>query len=246
MRYIKTFIKTICFSVSVFFLQGCSDVGIIKKKTMVSIVQDMYLADQYIEKTPHLRAQTDSLFVYPAILAKYGYTMDDYANSIRYWLQQGEEYNSILELAQEAMEEKVNVMEVEILRQQRLAIGPQRWWALDSARRVAPEELLYDRLLRGVRWLVIPGERLQKWAMMDSAIVDIPQNPAWWINNMVCMDRDYTDYLIFETRKGVKAGGGTSAVKNPRRGPENLRPYTRPGLFDKKDMKEPEEASEWK
>ena len=196
MRGILTFIYAICFLMSVLLLQGCSQEGIIGKKTMAAIVEEMFIADQYLDKTPDMLAQTDSLSVYPAILAKYGYTVEDYRNSIEYWLQEGGEYNNILKAAQKSMEEKVDRLDILVQKARNEKKSLDKWWALDSVRKVEPVELLYDPLLRGVRWLVVPGERLQKWNMLDSAVVDIPQNPVWWQNNMVAPERKFNTFMV--------------------------------------------------
>ena len=76
MHIIKTYIKAVCFFAALLLFQGCLQDGVIDKATMSRIVMEMYLADQYIEGNPQMRAQTDSLAVYPAIMEKYGYTLE--------------------------------------------------------------------------------------------------------------------------------------------------------------------------
>lgn len=213
MDCIKTYIKAVCSIVAVVLLQGCSDDGIIKKQTMSSIIMEMFLADQYIEDNPDMRAQTDSMTVYPAIVAKYGYTMEEYSNSIRYWLQEGEEYGNILKDAQKAMEERADFLNEQIREIELLRRGPERWWALDSVRRVDANEFLYDHLLRGVRWLVVPGEKLPGWKMLDSAVVDIPQNPVWWSNNMIVPERGYETFFVMGTEEDKKTECETDGKK---------------------------------
>lgn len=195
MRCILTFVKCAFSCLLLLILVGCGEKGIIGKKTMVAVTKDIYLADQFIEQNPDMRAQADSLTVYPAILAKYGYTPDDYSRSVGYYLQKGESYSRILKEAQRQLEERVEILDREIARLRILEAGPTRWWALDSVRNIATQELVYDPVLRGVRWLVIPGEKLERWKFNDSAVVDIPENPIWWNNNIqVPLEREHFTY----------------------------------------------------
>lgn len=196
MRIVPTYIKLICLLVCILLVQGCSKDGIIRTKDMTSIIVDMYLADQYIDRNPQMRGQTDSLFVYPAIVEKYGYSMEEYVNSVKYYLQEDGMYNTILKDAMDIVDERVDVLDIQIAEIEKLRRGPVKWWALDSVRRVAPDELLYDKMLRGLRWLVLGKEELVKWNFRDSAIVDIPQNPQWWMNNMDEPQREFTEFFV--------------------------------------------------
>ena len=195
MHCISTLVRTALFCILILISVGCKERGVIGKKAMIAIVKDIYLADQAIEQNPDLRAQTDSLTVYPAILAKYGYTTDDYSKSVAYYLQKGESYSKLLKEAQKQIEARVEVLDQEIARLRILSQGPKRWWALDSVRTMDTQELVYDPLLRGIRWLVVPDEKLEKWKINDSAVVDIPQNPIWWDNNIqVPLEREHFTY----------------------------------------------------
>lgn len=196
MRCIFTYLRTVLPCIFLLSLAGCAKEGIIGRKTMAEITREMFLADQYIEKRPHLMAQTDSDVVYPAILGKYGYTPEDYSNSVAYYLSKGEAYNRILKQVQAQVEERMQILDDMIDRERTISAGPSKWWALDSVRSIKTDELVYDPLLRGVRWLVIPNEKLEKWKINDSAVVDIPQNPIWWDNNIqVPLEREHFTYF---------------------------------------------------
>ena len=205
MKHIYIFIRTVLLSALIFLSQGCSEEGIIPEKIMASITMETYLADQYIEIRPQLRAQTDSLTVYPAIVAKYGYTMDEYTNSIRYYLQEGGTYTRIVRSAFRQLEKRNSELDALFDQQTRMKQLARRstlqyidrWWAIDSLKTVVQEELKYDPVLRAVRWQVVPNEKLVKWKITDSAVVDIPQNPQWWSNNLnVPAKRKYTDFYV--------------------------------------------------
>lgn len=202
MGYIKTILKQILPIVVVASVVGCGKMGIISKGTMSDIVAQMYLADQFVERNPDMRGQTDSLAVYPAVIEMNGHTVDEYRESIRYYLQRDDEYNKILKNAMTLLEEHAKVLDVELRRLERFRRGPTKWWALDSVRSMNPSELLYNPVMRGVRWMVIPNEEVVKWAVGDSAIVDIPQNPEWWINNInVPLERRFSKYFFGDTQE---------------------------------------------
>lgn len=196
MQRIHISIKTIFTALCLAMLQACSDGPAISEKNMVGIVKEIYLADQYIDQTPDIMAQTDTLRVYPAIIEKYGYTVEDYENSLRYYLQKDDIYLKILAKAKDELSEVADELDRQIAEIERIRRGPVKWWALDSVNRVAPDELLYDKMLRGLRWLVMPEKELVKWRMQDSAIVDMPQNPQWWKNNMEEQRRDFMDFFV--------------------------------------------------
>lgn len=200
MGYIKTILKPILAVVVAYVVAGCGNEGVISKDAMARIVAEMYLADQYIERNPDMRGQTDSLAVYPAVIERNGHTVEEYYASVRHYLQKDDEYNKILKSAMASMEEYVKVLDEEIIRLEKLRRGPSKWWALDSVRKMNPSELLYNPVMRGVRWMVIPQEKLVKWAMGDSAVVDIPQNPIWWENTLnVPLDRKFSTYFYGDT-----------------------------------------------
>ena len=202
MGYIKTILKQILPIVVVASVTGCGKMGIISKGTMSDIVAEMYLADQFIEHTPDMRGQTDSLAVYPAVIERNGHTVEEYSASVRYYLQRDDEYNKILKRAMISLEEHSKVVEVELRRLEKFRRGPKKWWALDSVRSMNPSELLYNPVMRGVRWMVIPKERIVKWAMGDSAVVDIPQNPEWWKNNINApLSRGFRTYFFGDTEQ---------------------------------------------
>jgi len=182
-------------------LGSCSKKGIIGKKDMVSIIQEMYLADQYIEMNPDMRAMTDSLRVYPAIFAKYGYTVEDYSNSLRYYLQKSDTYNKILSTASDKLDTRMKKLEEEEERIRLSIIEMEHWWALDSLKSTQARDLVYDPLLRGVRWLVLQDKDFEVWTVLDSAVVDIPSNPQWWANNMDAASRSFGTFCVAPEEK---------------------------------------------
>ncbi len=204
MEYVLKFIKIGCLFLYSIALVGCGpkkggDV-IIGKRTMSRIISEIYLADQFINHNPDMRAQSDSMYVYPAIVEKYGYTIQDYENSIKYYLQDHDAYSRILKSSRQILDKRHDELEKLVQNQVEERVWRlEKWWGLDSTRKVDPVELKYDPLLRSIRWMVIPDETLQKWSMRDSAKVDIPQNPLWWETTANPPKREFSTFMVNET-----------------------------------------------
>lgn len=218
MGYIRTILKPILAVVVAYAVMGCGGKGIINKDAMSRIVAQMYLADQYVERNPDMNGQTDSLAVYQAVIERNGHTVEEYYASVKHYLQKDDEYNKILKRAMSSMEEYLKVLDAEVLRLEKLRRGPTKWWALDSVRKMNPSELLYNPVMRGVRWMVIPQEKIEKWTMGDSAVVDIPVNPLWWENTLNApLSRRFSTYFYGDTtsveeRQVVKAVSDSTAT----------------------------------
>ena len=61
----------------------------IPEKKMVSILVDIHLADGVMQtdQTSHMHGYVDSIQVYGPIIEKYGYTMDEFRNSIGQYME---------------------------------------------------------------------------------------------------------------------------------------------------------------
>lgn len=198
MRNIATFVSVVCLMMLLFILAGCKEEGVIDRKDMSAIISEMFLVDQVLEDDNRLRMQADSMLVYPAIMSKYGYTLEEFETSVRYYLSEGESYSEILKDAKERLVKRENELKRIIKEMHDIPYGTglKEWWATDSVKVVDPQEFLYDKLLRSVRWMVMEGQMKQSWKMLDSAIVDIPENPQWWINTLLPGEREYRSIII--------------------------------------------------
>ena len=201
MEYILKVIKIVCLALCPIVFCSCGaeegeDV-VIGRKTMSRIISEMYLADQYIDRDPIMEAQADTMFVYRAILEKYGYTIHDYRYSLKYYLQDHDLYSQILKSSRAILDKRHDELELLLAEERKIRdFRLEKWWGLDSVRRADPAELKYDPLLRGIRWIVIPKENLQSWKTSDSAIVDIPQNPLWWDITANMPKREYKTFIV--------------------------------------------------
>lgn len=78
---------------------ACSKSGILSKNDVADIMFEMFLTDEYAKKYPNVNKAADSLLLYQHIFDKYGCSLEDYRNSIRYYIADEKAYNYILERA---------------------------------------------------------------------------------------------------------------------------------------------------
>lgn len=84
-------------------VSGCKGEGIIPAGDMVNIHYEMYLVESAIGIKPGYVPQSDSVQLYLPIIEKYGYSLEEYNNSFRYYLHDPEELVVILKKVQEKL-----------------------------------------------------------------------------------------------------------------------------------------------
>ena len=80
-----------------FFAASCSDRMPVPRKVMQRIYFDMMLADSFVETEPHARMASDSIAVYPPLIEKYGYTVEQFLASQEILLKDPEKMSKIFE-----------------------------------------------------------------------------------------------------------------------------------------------------
>lgn len=102
---------------------ACNKVRVIPREDMVSLYKDMYMADQWIKDAGNRMRKADTSYVYRPILARYGYTEDDFRASIDYYTDRPKEFAGIFEqVVEDFKEAKRVVSEKENLLRQRDSI----------------------------------------------------------------------------------------------------------------------------
>lgn len=76
---------------------ACSKPMIISKEEMVGLYKEMYMADQWIKDAGNRLRMADTSYVYRPILAKHGFTEDDFRASIDYYTDRPKEFAGIFE-----------------------------------------------------------------------------------------------------------------------------------------------------
>lgn len=76
-------------------LISCTKEGIIPRSEMKAILTQMYESDQVVIGNQDIRGMADSLFVYEAIFNSFGYTSEDYFNSLNYYLSDPRDFSKM-------------------------------------------------------------------------------------------------------------------------------------------------------
>ena len=83
---------------------------VIPRSKLARIYAEMLVTDQWIISTPKIRNIADTSLVYDPILEKYGYTPEDYQQSVMYYLNDPERFSRILRTSGELLDKELKVM----------------------------------------------------------------------------------------------------------------------------------------
>ena len=98
---------------------ACSRGGVIPQKDMVRIYKDLYMADQWIKEATTRSRVADTSYVYRPIIARYGYTEDDFRASIDYYTDRPKEFAGIFEMVAGELNKDKKVVELKEKEQRR-------------------------------------------------------------------------------------------------------------------------------
>ncbi len=85
---------------------SCAPRADIPVKRMIEIYYEIALLDQYVDNYPEMRTQSDSMRVYAPLLDKYGYTEEEFINSIHFYLRDPESFLRIIESVNQKLGER--------------------------------------------------------------------------------------------------------------------------------------------
>jgi hypothetical protein len=80
---------------------------VIPRAKLAEIYAEMFLTDQWISSTHSVRRQVDTSLVYEPILARYGYTSDDYRRSVDKYMNDPERFSRILRTTGQILDERL-------------------------------------------------------------------------------------------------------------------------------------------
>lgn len=86
---------------------------VIPKENMAEIYAEMYVLDQWLDENRSLRREADTSLVYAPVLDKYGYTYDDYLNSVNVYMKDPTRYSRILRRTSEILGSRLTELKVE-------------------------------------------------------------------------------------------------------------------------------------
>lgn len=86
---------------------------VIPREKMAEIYAEMYVLDQWLDENRSLRREADTSLVYAPVLDKYGYTYDDYLNSVNVYMKDPTRYSRILRRTSEILGSRLAELRVE-------------------------------------------------------------------------------------------------------------------------------------
>ncbi len=86
---------------------------VIPKEKMAEIYAEMYVMDQWLDDNRSLRREADTSLVYAPVLEKYGYTYDDYLNSVSAYMKDPTRYSRILRRTSEILNGRLSELKAE-------------------------------------------------------------------------------------------------------------------------------------
>lgn len=110
----KALAAVACLAVCV--LSGCSRrAKVISREDMVDIYADMLIADQWLsdQGSSYLR-KSDTTMFYEPIFNSYGYTTEDFRNSVYHYLDDPERYSKLLKKVEAKLQARADVLQAEI------------------------------------------------------------------------------------------------------------------------------------
>lgn len=177
--------------------------NVISPNKMAVIVSELYMADQYVDFNAAYIASMDSVKLYDGVMARHGYTFEDYVNSVEYYLQKGDELQRIYSHARRILNEKKNTVALKISKR---TTEYKQWWATDSIAKRDINDLWKEPYLRNINNLIFP-EGKYLWVFTDTTEFDTPIHHRWWdniFNAPARADKSYPvllrDYLLYNER----------------------------------------------
>ncbi len=86
---------------------------VIPKEKMAEIYAERYVLDQWLDDNRSLRREADTSLVYAPVLEKYGYTYDDYLNSVNAYMKDPTRYSRILRRTSEILGDRLTELKAE-------------------------------------------------------------------------------------------------------------------------------------
>lgn len=175
------------------FLASCGD-SLIPRGKMSRIIADLYVTDRYVFSYHDLMKSADTSKLYEPIINKYGYTTQDFVNTIGYYVERPAKLKTIYANAKLILQAEFASAEAEVARKRSL---DSLLVEIEIRFSQSAEAKIEDSHSRAIRWIYFPG-KTQKWssAVPDSIAVryDAPVSAWWWSNNMKTIQKPFNQY----------------------------------------------------
>lgn len=106
--------KVLAYTLVVFLLllvSGCKRPRLMSEKTFSRVLEEMLLADIWLEEHPDNNAQADTSLFYDEIFSRHGYRFIDYDSTLSYYMANPEKYREVLEIALERVQDKIEKLD---------------------------------------------------------------------------------------------------------------------------------------
>lgn len=153
---------------------SCKREKVLSKNKMAEIIGEMYVLNEYAKGNVEFDRRSDSTLMYSPIFRKHGCTLEEYQNSLRYYVADNDSYYKILVKAGQILKSHLDMIG---------GGGGTGLWIEDSLRRMGAQALSDNPHLRALHWLMAQDE-YGVCGAADKCSTDIPQNSEWWQNNL--------------------------------------------------------------
>jgi len=123
-------LRLIILSILIGLLCCCGKNKLIPKETMVKIYHDIYLLDQSITLN-QLTRLADTLRFYEPVIEQYGYTLDDFTESVTHYLKRPDKFKKVFADVKKQFEARQKAIDDSLSTIDNLSSG---WSILDSLR----------------------------------------------------------------------------------------------------------------
>lgn len=146
---------------------SCKREKYIPEETMSDIYYEMYITDQLIRKDRKKKKASDTLLVYVPIFERFGYTSEDYRNSVNHYLLKPEKFEKIFRKTQAKLELRKKQLEDIIAQEEERLIS---WNIADSITFYTDESIQSSGYYRAIRMLLFSPDTVKR--LPDSPIYD--------------------------------------------------------------------------
>ena len=195
MKYFTRYIIPFLIAASVC---SCREKASIPRSTMSKIYYDIYMTDEALKDDFNLRKKADSLMVYAPVFRKYGYTVEDYQQSVDIYMQRPDKFLKIFEDTRKMLEKRMAGLKKKAESEDKWS---GHWNIIDSLELYTMDGVRTSPFYRYMRVLFFrPDSMVSESPAADSIMSDKPTNAFFLFSDSAY--RSDHDFEFFMT-KGI-------------------------------------------
>ncbi|MDP3437873.1 MAG: DUF4296 domain-containing protein [Bacteroidales bacterium] len=167
---------------SLFAALSCSR-EYIPQKRMPEIIAQLYKVDRYINTDYNLVLRADTIKIYESIFNHYGYTSQDFINTLDYYLSRPLKLKSFYAQAKILLEKEEEAI-IEIIRNKERADSISA--PIKAMIEHSDSVIKYDPKSRALRWILLPEKQPEFRVSYGDSLMKIYETPRmsrWWWKN---------------------------------------------------------------